>query len=118
MTPAESDPRTVAVAVRAAEQNLARLTQLRASDHPELLFSRAELARQRARAGDSHGAIRDYESLLSDLARVLGRQSEATLDIGTAPRGNPAKAGGAIADYERRVQGLLEHVKATYSPLL
>jgi hypothetical protein len=118
MTPAESDSRTTAAAVRAAEQNLARLTRLRASDHPELLFSRAELACQRAKAGDSRGAIRDYESLLSDLVRVLGRQSEATLDIGTARPGNSAKAGGAIADYERRVQGLLDRVKATYSPLL
>jgi hypothetical protein len=118
MSPAESDPRQIAAAVRAAEQNVARLTRIRPSDHPEILFARAELARQRVEAGDLPGATADYESLLPDLARVLGRQSEATLDIGTALPGSRGKAGGAIADYERRLRDLLDHLKATYSPLL
>jgi hypothetical protein len=94
------------------------MTQLRGSDHPETLFKRADLARNRAKSGDSLGAIRDYESLLSDLARVLGRQSEQTLDTGTARPGNPERAGGAIADYERRLQDLFDHLGATYPPLL
>ncbi|HTQ17175.1 hypothetical protein [Mycobacterium sp.] len=118
MVPAGSDPRTPAAAVRASEQAVARVTQLRGSDHPETLVKRAQLARDRAKAGDSQRAIEDYESLLSDLSRVLGRQSEQTLDIGTAQPGDSARAGGAITDYERRLQVLLEHLQATYSPLL
>jgi len=97
------------------------MARLRGPDHPETLFKRAELAHRRAKAGDSQGAIRDYENLLPDLVRVLGRDDAGTLDIGTAPPTNRANAGGqhgTLADYERRVQDLLNRVKATYSRLL
>lgn len=79
------------------------------------------MARDRAEAGDFHGAINDYEDLLSDLVRVLGRDNTGTLDIGTALTANRPKAGDqrdTIAHYERRAQDLLERVNATYSPLL
>jgi hypothetical protein len=49
---------------------------------------------------------------------VLGRQSDETLDIGTALPGDAALSGGAIADYERRLRDLLSHLEATYSPPL
>jgi hypothetical protein len=112
---------TNAADVVAAEQAVAQMTQLRGPNHPETLFKRAELARHRAEAGDLPGAIRDYESLLPDLVRVLGRDNAGTLDIGTAVPNNRAAADGqrdTIADYERRVQDLVDRVKATYSPLL
>jgi hypothetical protein len=69
----------------------------------------------------ARSAISDYENLLADLVRVLGRNTTGILDIGTAVPANRADAGGqrdTIADYERRVQDLLDRVKATYSPLL
>jgi hypothetical protein len=112
---------TTAADVTASEQAVARITRLRGKDHPETLFTRAQLARHRAQAGDSQGAIKDYENLLPDLRGVLGRDTAGTLDIGTALPTNPAKVGGqhaAITDYERRVQALLERVGATYSRLL
>jgi hypothetical protein len=118
MCPSESERRTVAAEVGAAEQAVARMAQLRGVDHPETLFLRADLARQRAKVGDSRGAIEEYQRLLPDLARVLGRQGEGTLDIGTALPGDAATVGGAIADYERRLRDLLGHLQATYSPLL
>jgi hypothetical protein len=107
-------------AVTASEKAVAHVTRLRGPDHPETLFKRAQLARHRAEAGDSQGAIRDYENLLADLLRVLGRDNAGTLDIGTAVP-NRAEAGGrhrTIEDYERRAQDLLNRVKATYSRLL
>jgi hypothetical protein len=108
-----------APAVRAAERTVAQITALRGRDHPETLVSRAQLACLRAQAGDSQGAIRDYENLLPDLVGALGRDTAGTLDIGTALPGEPAKAQhAAIADYERRVQALLERLGATYSRLL
>jgi hypothetical protein len=112
---------TTAAAVTASEKAVAQVTRLRGPDHPETLFKRAQLARRRAEAGDSQGAIRDYENLLPDLVRVLGRDDAGTLDIGTAQTSGRAKAGGrhgTIEDYERRVQDLLDRVKATYSRLL
>ena len=127
MSPAEpplrdgGNDRSAAAAVGASEEAVAQVTRIRGRKHPETLFKRAQLARDRAKAGDLQGAISDYEDLLSDLARVIGRDSTGTLDIGTALPADPAKAGGerdTIAHYERRVQDLLDHVKATYSPLL
>ena len=112
---------TNAAAVAAAEEAVAQMTRLRGPNHPETLFKRAQLARHRAKAGDLRGAIGDYDNLLRDLVRVLGRDSEGTLDIGTALPTNRAETDGrrdTIADYERRVQDLLGRVKATYSPLL
>ena len=111
---------TSAADVTAAEQAVAQMTQLRGAKHPETLFKRAEPARHRAKAGDLPGAIRDYENLLPDLVRALGRDSAGTLDIGTQTS-NSAKADGqhaTIEDYERRVQELVDRVKATYSRLL
>lgn len=82
-----------ASAVRAAERAVAQIAQLRGTDHPETLVSRAQLARQRAQAGDTRGAIRDYENLLPDLMRAIGRDVAGTLDIGTAVPANPEPAG-------------------------
>ena len=70
------------------------------------------------KAGDLPGAIRDYENLLPDLVRVLGRDNPGTLDIGTAVSANADDRRGTIADYERRAQELLDRVKATYARLL
>jgi hypothetical protein len=112
---------TTAASVTASEKAVARVTRLRGPDHPETLFKRAQLARHRAEAGDSQGAIRDYENLLADLLRVLGRDNAGTLDIGTAQTSSRATADGrqaTIEDYERRVHDLLNRVKATYSRLL
>jgi hypothetical protein len=112
---------TNAAAVAAAEEAVAQMTRLRGPNHPETLFKRAQLARHRAKAGQLQGAIGDYDNLLRDLVRVLGRDSEGTLDIGTAVPTNRAETDGqrdTIADYERRVQDLLDRVKATYSRLL
>lgn len=109
---------TSAADVTAAEQAVAQMTQLRGAKHPETLFKRAELARHRAKAGDLPGAIRDYENLLPDLVRVLGRDNPGTLDIGTAASANAGDRHGTIADYERRAQELLDRVKATYARLL
>ena len=82
---------TSAADVTAAERAVAQMTPAaRPESHPETLFKRAQLARHRAEAGDLPGAIRDYEDLLPDLVRVLGRDSAGTLDIGTAVS---AKAG-------------------------
>jgi hypothetical protein len=111
---------TTAAAVTASEKAVAQMTQLRGPDHPETLFKRAQLARHRAEAGDLQGAIRDYENLLPDLVRALGRDIAGTLDIGTQTS-NRAKVDGqhaTIEDYERRVQELVDRVKATYSRLL
>jgi hypothetical protein len=111
---------TTAAAVTASEKAVAQMTQLRGPDHPETLFKRAQLARHRAEAGDLQGAIRDYENLLPDLVRALGRDIAGTLDIGTQTS-NRAKADGqhaTIEDYEHRVQELVDRVKATYSRLL
>ncbi len=111
---------TTAAAVTASEKAVAQMTRLRGPDHPETLFKRAQLARHRAEAGDLQGAIRDYENLLPDLVRALGRDIAGTLDIGTQT-GNRAKADGqqaTIEDYERRAQELVDRVKATYSRLL
>jgi hypothetical protein len=111
---------TTAAAVTASEKAVAQMTQLRGPDHPETLFKRAQLARHRAEAGDLQGAIRDYENLLPDLVRALGRDIAETLDIGTQTS-NRAKVDGqhaTIEDYERRVQELVDRVKATYSRLL
>ena len=108
-------------AVTASERAVAEMIRLRGPKHPETLFKRAELARHRAKAGDLQGAISDYENLLPDLVRILGRDNAGTLDIGTAVPDNPAKAGGqrdTIVDYDRRMQHLLDRVKATYSRLL
>ncbi|MGO9153194.1 hypothetical protein [Mycobacterium sp.] len=113
--------RLTAAAVIASEEALAQVTRLRGPKHPETLVKRAQLARDRARAGDFQGAISDYENLLPDLVRVLGRGNTGTLDIGTALPTERPKAGeqrDTIADYERRAQDLLDRVKATYSPLL
>jgi hypothetical protein len=128
MSPAGSPPRdgdnnhrSTAASVGASEEAVAQVTRLRGRKHPETLFKRAQLARDRAEAGDFHGAINDYEDLLSDLVRVLGRDNTGTLDIGTALTANRPKAGDqrdTIAHYERRAQDLLERVNATYSPLL
>jgi hypothetical protein len=111
---------TTAAAVTASEKAVAQMTQLRGPDHPETLFKRAQLARHRAEAGDLQGAIRDYENLLPGLVRALGRDSAGTLDIGTQTS-NRAKVDGqhaTVEDYERRVQELVDRVKATYSRLL
>jgi hypothetical protein len=111
---------TTAAAVTASEKAVAQMTQLRGPDHPETLFKRAQLARHRAEAGDLQGAIRDYENLLPDLVRALGRDIAGTLDIGTQTS-NRAKADGqhaTIEDYEYRVQELVDRIKATYSRLL
>ena len=102
----------------AAERAVAQVTQLRGPKHPETLVKRAELARHRAEAGDLLGAIRDYENLLPDLVRVLGRDNPGTLDIGTAGSANAGDRHSTIADYERRARELLDRVKAAYSPLL
>ncbi len=102
----------------ASEQVVAQVTQLRGPKHPETLFKRAELARHRAEAGDLLGAIRDYENLLPDLVRVLGRDNPGTLDVGTAGSANADDRHSTIADYERRAQELLDRVKATYARLL
>ena len=116
-----SDDRSTAAAAGASEEAVAQLTRLRGPNHPETLVKRAQLARDRAKAGDSQGAIGDYESLLQDLVQVLGRSNTGTLDIGAAPPTNRAKSVGqrdTIVDCERRAQDLLDRVKATYSPLL
>jgi hypothetical protein len=115
-----SDPRRAVSAVSSFEHTVAELTRLRGSDHPETLRSRAQLARRRHQAGDLRRAIGDYESLLPDLVRALGREKAGTLDVGT-PVADHAKVTGtrtAIADYERRVQDLLNRLGATFSPLL
>ncbi len=113
--------RSAPPAVGASEEAVAQATRLRGRKHPETLFKRAQLARDRAKAGDLQGAISDYEDLLPDLVRVIGRDNTGTLDIGTALPADRAKAGDdrdTIAHYELRVQHLLDRVKATYSPLL
>ncbi len=115
-----SDPRRAVGAVSSFEHTVAELTRLRGSDHPETLRSRAQLARRRHQAGDLRRALSDYESLLPDLVRALGREKAGTLDVGT-PVTDRAKAGhtrAAITDYERRVQDLLNRLGATFSPLL
>ena len=107
---------TTAAAVTASEKAVAQVTRLRGPDHPETLFKRAQLARHRAEAGDSKGAIRDYENLLPDLLRAVGRDNAGTLDIGTARTSDRAEADGrhaTIEYYERRVQELVDRVKAT-----
>jgi hypothetical protein len=117
----DNNDRSAAAAVTASEKAVAEVTRLRGRKHPETLVKRAQLARDRAKAGDLQGAISDYENLLADLVRVLGRDTTGILDIGTAVPANRADPGGqrdTIAEYQRRVQDLLDRVKATYSPLL
>ena len=115
-----SDPRQAVMALSSFEQTVAELTSMRGPDHPETLRSRAQLARRRHQAGDVRRALRDYQNLLPDLVRALGREKAGTLDVGTpvADHANPHDTRSAITDYERRVQELLKRLGATFSPLL
>lgn len=102
------------------ERTAAELTRIRGPRHPETLLSRAQLANARQRAGDLQAALSDYEELLPDLLRALGRERAGTLDVGTT-RPIEVESGdirGAIAEYEKRVEPLLERLRATYSRLI
>ena len=102
------------------ERTAAELTRLRGADHPETLLSRAKLARARQQGGDLQASLSDYEKLLPDLLRALGREHVGTLDVGTT-RPIEVKSGGtrgAIAEHEKRVQHLLDRLGATYSRLI
>jgi hypothetical protein len=115
--PDDSDPFKTAGDLYSLEQTVVELSRLRGPDHPEALTSRAQLANRRLQAGDVQRALSDYQALLPDLVRALGRET-ATLDVGTTPLTGDAQARHAIADYERRVQELLSRLGATYSPLM
>jgi hypothetical protein len=115
--PDDSDPFKTASDLYSLEQTVVELTRLRGPDHPEALRSRAQLANRRLQAGDVQRALSDYQALLPDLVRALGRET-ATLDVGTTLLTGDAQARHAIADYERRVQELLSRLGATYSPLM
>jgi hypothetical protein len=115
--PHDSDPFKTASDLYSLEQATVEVTRLRGPDHPEALRSRAKLASRRLQAGNVQRALSDYQALLPDLVRALGRESP-TLDVGTAPVNGDAQARHAIADYERRVQELLSRLEATYSPLM
>jgi hypothetical protein len=102
------------------ERTVAELTRLRGSDHPETLLSRAKLARARRQSGQLQAALSDYETLLPDLLRALGREQVGTLDVGTI-RPIEVDSGDvreAIAEYEKRAQYLLDRLRATYSRLI
>jgi hypothetical protein len=102
------------------QQTVAGLTQLRGADHPETLVSRAKLARGRQQAGDLPGALSDYEKLLPDLVRALGRERAGSLDVGTT-RPIDVESGdirSAVAEYDKRVQYLLGRLQATFSRLI
>jgi hypothetical protein len=106
--------------VPSLERTAAELTRLRGADHPETLLSRAKLARARQQAGDLQASLGDYEKLLPDLLRALGREQLGTLDVGTS-RPIEVKSGDtreAIAEHEKRVQQLLDRLGATYSRLI
>jgi hypothetical protein len=114
--PGPEDAFRTASDVYSLEQTVAEVTRLRGPDHPETLKSRALLAQRRHQVGDVSRALRDYEGLLPDLVRALGRET-ASLDVGVmgAARGGQAQT---IADYERRVRELLGRLGATFSPLM
>ena len=102
------------------ERTAAELTRIRGPRHPETLLSRAQLASARQQAGDLQASLDDYEKLLPDLLRALGRERPGTLDVGTA-RPIEVESGdthGAIAEYEKRVRPLLDRLRATYSRLI
>jgi hypothetical protein len=102
------------------ERTAAELTRLRGADHPETLLSRAKLAGARQQTGDLQASLSDYEKLLPDLLRALGREHAGTLDVGTT-RAIEVESGdtrGAIAEYEKHAQYLLDRLRATYSRLI
>jgi hypothetical protein len=102
------------------ERATAELTRLRGPAHPETRLSRAKLARARNQAGNLEAALGDYKKLLPDLLGALGREYAGTLHVGTT-RPIDVKSvdtRGAIAEYEKRVQYLLDRVRATYSRLI
>jgi hypothetical protein len=113
----DTDPFKTANDLYSLEQTVVEVTRLRGPDHPESLRSRAQLAHRRHQAGDARRALSDYEALLPDLVRALGRET-ATLDVGTTQGADDAQASAAIGDYERRVRELLSRLGATYSPLM
>ncbi len=102
------------------ERAAAELTRLRGARHPETLLSRAQLARARRQAGDLQAALSDYEKLLPDLLRALGNERPGTLDVGTTRpiEVKPGDARGAVAEYEKRVEYLLDRLRATYARLI
>jgi hypothetical protein len=102
------------------ERTAAELTRIRGPRHPETLLSRAQLAGARHQAGDLQASLSDYEALLPDLLRALGRERAGTLDVGTT-RPIEVESGdtrAAIAEYEKRVRPLLDRLRSTYSRLI